>query len=112
MTQAILRTRHGSDPSPQSLPSIKVDPYAGDVPDSSDLRRFRLDQTTWDEYGELVGNGGRSGDLKAYIEWRLDNPDTPLPGKRRGPLKKSRTPRAAAKHAAGKAQADEPGADG
>ncbi|WP_250029694.1 hypothetical protein [Paractinoplanes maris] len=76
------------------------------MPDS-DLRRFRLDQDTWDEYGELVGNGGRSADLKAYIEWRLDNPDTPLPGKRRGPLKKSRTPRANARLAAKKAQAAE-----
>ena len=71
------------------MPPIKVRPYAGDVPDN-DIRRFRLDIETWKEYGGLVGDAGRSADLKAYIEWRLDNPDTPLPGKRRGPVKKVR----------------------
>ncbi|MBB3098933.1 hypothetical protein FHR83_006639 [Actinoplanes campanulatus] len=58
------------------------------MPDN--LRRFRLDEQTWKDYGELVGDAGRSADLKAYIEWRLDNPDTPLPGKRRGPVKRTR----------------------
>ncbi|AEV86675.1 hypothetical protein ACWT_5658 [Actinoplanes sp. SE50] len=88
MTQGILRTRHGSDLSPQSLPHAKISTYAGVVPDN--LRRFRMDEETWKEYGKLVGDAGRSADLKAYIEWRLDNPDTPLPGKRRGPVKKTR----------------------
>lgn len=90
MTQAITRTRHGSDPSPQSLPSIQTGPYAGDVPDHSELRRFRLDLETWKAYGEVVGDGGRSADLKAYIDWRIDNPTTPLPGKKRGPIKRVR----------------------
>jgi hypothetical protein len=70
--------------------SPRTDAYAGGVPDSSDLRRFRLDKETWEAYGELVGDGGRSADLKAYIDWRLDNPTTPLPGKRRGPVKRTR----------------------
>lgn len=78
--------------SPQLSPT-KVDPYADGVADSSDLRRFRLDKDTWDAYGELVGDGGRSADLKAYIDWRLDNPTKPLPGKRRGPVRRTRTPR-------------------
>lgn len=73
------------------LPGVKINPYPESVPaDSSDLRRFRLDQESWDAYGKLVGNGGRSADLKAYIDWRLDNPTVPLPGKRRGPVKKER----------------------
>ncbi len=70
------------------LPLIKVDPYAGDVPDSSDLRRFRLDQETWEAYGELVGNGARSADIKAYIAWWREHPDTPRRGKRRLRAKK------------------------
>lgn len=107
MEQAITRTRHGRGASPQLLPRRKIDAYDAAVAGSSDIRRFRLDDDTWDAYGDLVGDGGRSADLKAYIEWRLDNPETPLPGKRRGPLKKSRTPRAAAK-----AQAEVPTAEG
>lgn len=93
MTQAHKAVRHERDLSPQLLPTQEIDPYADAVPDASDLRRFRLDKETWEAYGELVGDGGRSADLKAYIDWRLDNPTTPLPGKRRGPVKKSRTPR-------------------
>jgi hypothetical protein len=75
------------------LPTQEIDLYAVAVPDSSDIRRFRLDKDTWDAYGDLVGDGGRSADLKAYIDWRLDNPTVPLPGKRRGPVKKTRTTR-------------------
>lgn len=75
--------------SPQLLPRDKIDVYPDDVPDSSDLRRFRLDQDTWDLYTQIVGERGRSADLKAYIAWRIDNPATPLPGRRRGPIKKT-----------------------
>lgn len=84
-------TRHGRGRWAQLLPPDKIDAYPDGVPaDSRDLRRFRLDAETWKAYGELVGDGGRSADLKAYIDWRLDNPTTPLPGKRRGPVKKTR----------------------
>jgi len=89
MKQARCELRHGRDPSPQSLPQQKAGTYPDDVPDSSDLRRFRLDQATWDLYTEIVGERGRSADLKAYINWRIDNPATPLPGRRRGPIKKT-----------------------
>ncbi len=57
---------------------------------SSDIRRIRVDGDLWKAYEQVVGNGGRSADIKAYIEWRVDNPTTPLPGKRRGPVKKVR----------------------
>jgi predicted GIY-YIG superfamily endonuclease len=43
-----------------------------------DIRRVRIGKDRWDAYTEIVGDMGRSGDLKAYIEWRLDNPNTPL----------------------------------
>lgn len=58
--------------------------------EGSDVRRVRIDTDLWRAYAEIVGNGGRSADLKAYIEWRIDNPTTPLPGRRRGPVKKDR----------------------
>ena len=57
---------------------------------NTDIRRLRVDEELWDAYAEIVGNGGRSADLRAYIEWRVDNPTTPLPGRRRGPVKRVR----------------------
>lgn len=57
-----------------------------------DLRKLRIDQELWEAYAEVVGNGGRSADLRAYVEWRVDNPSTPLPGRRRGPVKRERRP--------------------
>jgi hypothetical protein len=56
----------------------------------SEIRRVRVERDLWDAYTEIVGDGGRSADLRAYIEWRVDNPTTPLPGRRRGPVKKVR----------------------
>lgn len=88
MTQAIRRPRHGRDLSPQSLPPAEIDAYPDAVADSSDIRRLRVDDDTWEAYTEIVGERGRSADLKAYINWRIDNPETPLPGRRRGPTKK------------------------
>ncbi len=60
------------------------------APEESDIRRVRVDRDLWEEYAEVVGDLGRSADLRAYIEWRVDNPTTPLPGRRRGPVKKVR----------------------
>jgi hypothetical protein len=88
MTQAGMQTRHGSDLSPQSLPPTEIDAYPDAVADSSDIRRLRVDDDTWEAYTEIVGERGRSADLKAYINWRIDNPAEPLPGHRRGPTKK------------------------
>lgn len=72
------------------LPTQKTATYAGEMPDSSDIRRLRVEQSLWEAYTEIVGDGGRSADLKSYIEWRVDNPTTPLPGRRRGPVKRVR----------------------
>jgi len=60
-----------------------------------DIRRIRVDTEAWETYAEIVGNGGRAADLRAYIEWRIDNPTTPLPGRRRGPVKRVRKPSSA-----------------
>lgn len=58
--------------------------------ETSDVRRIRVEKALWEAYADVVGNGGRSADIKAYIAWRVDNPDTPLPGRRLGPVKKVR----------------------
>lgn len=91
MTQAQHQERHEPRLSPQLLPRPKIDNYPGEVAaDGKDIRRLRVEDDLWQAYTEIVGNGGRSADLKAYIEWRIDNPTTPLPGRRRGPVKKVR----------------------
>jgi hypothetical protein len=53
--------------------------------DSSDIRRFRADDELWAAYTAVVGERRRSADLRAYIEWRIEHPDQPLPGRWRGP---------------------------
>jgi len=90
MKQAIRRSGHESGVSPQLLPRPEIDVYDARVAGSGDIRRFRLDSETWKAYGELVGDAGRSADLKAYIDWRLDNPTLPLPGKRRVSARRER----------------------
>ena len=54
------------------------------------MRRVRMSDDLWDAYAEIVGDSGRSADLRSYVEWRIDNPTTPLPGRRRGPVKRTR----------------------
>lgn len=73
---------------PHLLPQPLRPTYAQPVADSKDLRRFRVPDELWDAYSAIVGDRGRSADLKSYMEWRVDNPTTPLPGRRRGPVKK------------------------
>lgn len=81
---------HKKVPLGAVLAQIKSDTYPQVMADGSDVRRIRVDTDLWRAYAEIVGNGGRSADIKAYIEWRIDNPTTPLPGKRRGPVKRER----------------------
>lgn len=82
--------RHTRVPPSRVLAQINSDAYPDDMAETSDIRRIRVDLDLWKAYEAVVGNGGRSADIKAYIEWRVDNPTTPLPGKRRGPVKKVR----------------------
>jgi hypothetical protein len=63
------------------------------VAGEADIRRIRIEKDLWDAYEDIVGDGGRSADIRAYVEWRIDNPTTPLPGRRRGPVKKVRQKR-------------------
>lgn len=82
--------RHRDIPLRQLLPQINRATYPDLVAAGSDIRRLRVDDSLWDAYTEIVGDGGRSADLKAYIQWRVDNPTKPLPGTRRAPVKKVR----------------------
>jgi hypothetical protein len=66
-----------------------------------EIRRVRVPEEIWDAYTEVVGDLGRAGDLRAYIEWRTENPRTPLPGKKRGPIKRWRESTRAKRVAAG-----------
>lgn len=73
---------------PNLLPPKRPHLYAPTVATSSDggdIRRFRADDELWDAYAQVVGERNRSADIRDYIEWRIENPDTPLPGRWRGP---------------------------
>jgi hypothetical protein len=53
-------------------------------------RAISIDDDLWKAYGDVVGDGGRSDDIREYVVWRVEHPDEPLPGKFRGPVKKVR----------------------
>lgn len=75
---------------PRPLPHSEADRYAAGMATGSDIRRLRVPDELWSLYTEVVGDAGRSADLKAYIAWRVDHPDEPLPGTRRPPVRRSR----------------------
>lgn len=67
-------------------------PYRGRVSTdrhATPRRVISVAKTLWDAYGDVVGTSGRADDLREYMKWRVDNPDTPLPGRKLGPFKKS-----------------------
>jgi hypothetical protein len=72
------------------LPQTGQRPYPALMAPTSDVRRFRADDELWAAYTAVVGEGQRSADIKAYLEWRVENPDKPLPGRWRGPVKRTR----------------------
>lgn len=86
--------KHRSAPTAvwrQLLPDAGADSYPRLVaPDQTDMRRIRVDKELWDAFAELVGDGGRAAAIRNYIQWQLANPDTPLPGQFRAPVKKVR----------------------
>lgn len=61
-----------------------------DATEATDIRRLRVPARVWDAYTDLTGDLGRAQDLRDYIEWRIDHPDTPLPGKKWGPIRRWR----------------------
>lgn len=54
------------------------------------MRRIRVDPALWDAYARIVGDGGRAADLREYMEWRVEHPGDPLPGRWRGPVRRVR----------------------
>lgn len=64
--------------------------YVGTSEGFTPRRAISVDTELWRAYGEVVGDGGRSDDIRAYIEWRVEHPTEPLPGRFRGPVKKVR----------------------
>jgi hypothetical protein len=46
---------------------------------TGDQRGFRVG-ALWHDYAKVVGDAGRSADLRRYLEWRTDNPTMQLPG--------------------------------
>lgn len=53
-------------------------------------RAISIDDDLWKAYGEIVGDGGRSDDIREYVVWRVEHPSEPLPGRFRGPVKRVR----------------------
>lgn len=43
------------------------------------LRQLRIPDDEWKPFGALVGDRERTSDVRAYIRWRLRNPDVVLP---------------------------------
>lgn len=85
-----MSTNTATPPTPsvrrRVLPPEGRHQYAhGVATDGSDIRRFRADDELWEAYTAVVGERRRSADIRAYLEWRVENPDTPLPGRWRGP---------------------------
>lgn len=60
------------------------------------MRRVRVDDDLWKAYGGVVGMRKRSTDLKAYMEWRVNNPDVKLPGSKLLASRPARRPRSSA----------------
>lgn len=88
-----MRIRHDWPSKAAQIAEWMSTPYRDRVsPDrhSTPRRAISVDTQLWDAYGQVVGDGGRSDDLREYIRWRIDHPDEPLPGTRRRPVKKVR----------------------
>lgn len=84
---------HTQIPLLRLLPQLGEQSYPALMAPPSDMRRLRVATELWDAYTEIVGDAGRSADLKSYIEWRVDNPTMPLPGRRRGPVRRDKPPK-------------------
>lgn len=78
---------------PPSYPQHMSTPEQPEVNENSgkEIRRVRVPDETWDAYTEATGDLGRASDLRGYMEWRSENPTTPLPGKKRGPIRRWRS---------------------
>lgn len=50
---------------------------------------FRIEDPRWDLFLEALDKQDYASAIRRYINWRIQNPDQPLPGRRLGPLKRS-----------------------
>lgn len=39
---------------------------------------LRIPRRLWEQYADVVGSIGRTSDLKRFMEWRMDDPETVL----------------------------------
>lgn len=54
------------------------------------LTTLRIEPQRWELFKNSVGDGETPAELRRYIWWRVQHPDTPLPGRRLGPLRRER----------------------
>lgn len=59
------------------LASVHRDRYDVAMADNPH-RSLWLPLRLWTQYAEVVGNGGRTADLKIFMDWRIDHPDLVL----------------------------------
>ncbi len=59
--------------------------------EDSSHHTLRLPKWLWEQYGKIVGNLGRTPDLKIYMDWQLDNPNAELGDDVAGPCDFSTT---------------------
>jgi hypothetical protein len=52
------------------------------------LATLRMESERWEMFMDTVGAGECSARLRSYIQWRIEHPDDPLPGRRLGPLRR------------------------
>lgn len=61
------------DPGAPVLATVHPDLYDGGMADNH--RPLRLPAWRWEQYAEIVGDIGRTPDLKIFMDWQIDNPD-------------------------------------
>jgi hypothetical protein len=54
------------------------------------LTTLRVELERWKMFRDSVDDRECSAELRRYIWWRVQHPDTPLPGRRLGPLRRER----------------------
>lgn len=64
---------------------------ADDVPGPHDfLATFRVETARWELFTAAIGDSDYAPWVRRYINWRVQNPAQPLPGRRLGPLRRNR----------------------
>jgi hypothetical protein len=58
------------------LAGVHPDRYAVAMPDNH--RPLRVPRDLWDSYAAVAGAAGRTADLKVFIDWQNEHPDSEL----------------------------------